>query len=416
MTASPTHDGSWVREYNETINLGKYYQKWTQLQNSSPMTPFTGYEITQNISQGSSKLITYQGALVTGDKILNLTYTGDASFYGRGYNIFGNSYAAAIDIPKMTFDDGVEQTVYIYNTGSLKDWGDQKTNTTGGAPGRYLAIPKNTAEAIQKQIPSMQGFLLITTKTSTVTLPYSTANGPVVKNDYQQRVRGEETAEDTEVSSNLSYLKMEVKNDSTYDTAWIFDAENTSHLYDNGWDGYRLNGMQGTSLFSDEETGELQVNTLDNIDEVYLKFMAGKEDTYTLTIQAENILDKYNDLYLKDLSTGTSVKLENKVTTYHFTAKNTESAERRFLIGGIKKDMSKINPFKIIDTLGKLTIKNTGTENGTLYLYDAIGRTILTHKIDAQTTINITDIQKGVYIANCFTEKGKKYNQKVVVR
>ena len=44
---------------------------------------------------------------------------------GSGYNIFGNSFTAAIDISKIQFPaSGVDSTVYLYNTGSLADWGN----------------------------------------------------------------------------------------------------------------------------------------------------------------------------------------------------------------------------------------------------------------------------------------------------
>lgn len=431
MTANPTFYGSYVRVYGESTNGNAYFKKWTDLTTYSPMTPFKGYEVTQE----SPKLITFQGALVVGDQTLTLNVSGGSNFYGAGYNIFGNSFVSAIDITKMIFPaslppNGVEQTVYLYNTGSFGEWAQGVT--TGGS---YTAVPVNTASAVAKEISSMQGFLLKASSTTypksyTVTIPYNATTNSMTKNTTLQRAKGIEKAKGDVVipidqsfteenNKKLRYLKIEVSSDSAYDCTWIFNNDSTSHLFDNGWDGYKLMGVKSTCIFSEEdEVGSLQVNTMDVIDSVYLYFMAGENKTqYTLNIQAENILDQYDNLFLFDLKTGASVKIEKDQTSYVFSAENITMPEKRFLLSGTKKDLTKIVPFKVSTNLGKVSVKNIGDEVGTLYIYDATGKMIASSDCPSQSVTSVScHLMRGVYLTSIITQKGKKYNQKIVIK
>lgn len=259
---------SYVRKSNELLNGDNiYYNEWEQLYDDASLTTFTGYEITQL----NPKTITFKGPLVTGDQTLNLTYTatpGGIFDTGSGYNIFGNSYTAAIDINKMQFaTSGVEKAVYLYNTGSLHDWYEA---TGDVVPGSYLAIPQNTSGEILREIPSMQGFMLIATAGSTVTIPYNS----VIKNMEAQRAPSAD-------NSALSYLTIDVISKSGGDRVWLFSQPGTSRKYDNGWDGRKIILNPGLSLFVDEGKDQLQVSTSDDLDKTYLSFMAGKDTEYT---------------------------------------------------------------------------------------------------------------------------------------
>ena len=194
---------SYVRVSNESkYGDAVYYNEWDQLYNADPLLAFKGYEITQNVIPGSGKLITYKGTLVTGDPATpgkqTLTLTKSGTNPGSGSNIFGNSFTAAIDIDKIAFpSSGVDKTVYIYNTGSLADWHDINTE-----PGSFVAIPSNVSDAIQGQISSMQGFMLVATAPTptTVTILYPTA---VQNNTVAQKVKRADAAE-------FSYLTADV--------------------------------------------------------------------------------------------------------------------------------------------------------------------------------------------------------------
>ncbi|MGC3978117.1 MAG: T9SS type A sorting domain-containing protein [Paludibacteraceae bacterium] len=406
VEANPTFYGSWVREYIESLNGDFMYQKWRQLDNSCVLSPFKGYEITQN----NPKVVTYQGNLVVGDQELMLSVSGSTGFYGAGYNIFGNSFTAAIDVSKIKFpESGVQKTVYIYNTGTFSEWAMQN-----GQAGTYIAIPQQTASVTGSEIPSMQGFLLIASENnSKITLPYNAIDNSLTKNTVAQRINKDHTSN----ANNLSYLKIEVKSNSMYDTAWLFEKENTSHLFDNGWDGYKLLGTEGMGLYFDEEIGKLQVNTLNNIDSTYISFKAGSETQYTMTFDSENLLNKYQNLYVIDLVEKKSIKLNSNIVTYHFFANNNISAEKRFLIKGVQKESKKHPNFRIIQKQGLLDVQNEGMENGVLYIYDTVGRTIATMACLSESTTSVPcNLERGAYILKIITEKGQRQVQKIIVQ
>lgn len=169
VTNNTTLWGSYIRQYHENLELNKYYQKWSDISNNDRLYPFTGYEITQD----APKIISFSGKLLTGDRTLTLSKTeiGGTKNYGSGYNILSNSYTAAIDIATTVFPaTGVDKTVYLYNTGSLEDWGTQYVNIRqcSSCISGYTLQYKFCAGTT----PSMQGFLLIaTTPGAAVTIP-----------------------------------------------------------------------------------------------------------------------------------------------------------------------------------------------------------------------------------------------------
>ena len=396
---------SYVRKSNELLNGDNiYYNEWEQLYDDASLTTFTGYEITQL----NPKTITFKGPLVTGDQTLNLTYTatpGGIFDTGSGYNIFGNSYTAAIDINKMQFaTSGVEKAVYLYNTGSLHDWYEA---TGDVVPGSYLAIPQNTSGEILSEIPSMQGFMLIATAGSTVTIPYNS----VIKNMEAQRAPSAD-------NSALSYLTVDVISKSGGDRVWLFSQPGTSRKYDNGWDGRKIILNPGLSLFVDEGKDQLQVSTSDDLDKTYLSFMAGKDTEYTLRINISK-LTGYKTLYLTDLDTKTVTDLSAPdEINYPFTATNTEKAERRFLI--TSKDKKNNDPkgqkVRIFNSGSTVRIDNPSDENGRVLIFDMFGQLRQTGVMNAASVTEITtSLPPSVYVVRVLSV-GADQSGKIVIR
>ena len=400
---------SYVRRSDETLNGDAiYYNEWVQLFDIDPLSPFTGYEITQNVTQAAGKKITFKGALVTtANQTLTLTKTTSGTTYdtGSGYNIFGNSYTAAIAIPQITFGSGVEQTVYLYNTGSLFDWYEATANTS--SPGSYLAIPKSVSGEIQKEIPSMQGFMLIAeSNNSTVTIPYTS----VINNSVQQRVKSAN-------SNKLSYLTADVVGKSGGDRVWLFSQPETSRKYDNGWDGRKIILNPGFSLYVDEGKDQLQVSTSDNLDKTYLAFRAGNDTEYTLKINKTNLTD-YQTLYLTDLATKTVVDLSAlNEYSYAFTASNTAKAERRFLITTKDKKVStKTVKVKIYSTDKTLFVDNPSDQSGEVLIYDMYGQLRQSGELLPATTTEInTTLPPSVYLVRV-KSAGIDQSDKIFIR
>ncbi|MFV0471691.1 MAG: hypothetical protein ACK5L7_06615, partial [Paludibacteraceae bacterium] len=165
VVADPTFYGSYLREYSEAANgASSYYKKWITLYNSSVLTAFKGYEITQD----APKILSMQGSLVFCDKTLTLTHLaplvagsgstggGDSNQnnlrYGVGQNVFGNSITAALPLANIGFpsDGSVEKTVYMFNTSTFGLWAEKVKPATqqGTSVGMYIAIPQSTGSAM----------------------------------------------------------------------------------------------------------------------------------------------------------------------------------------------------------------------------------------------------------------------------
>ena len=400
---------SYVRVSNESkYGDDNYYNEWDQLYTDAGLTSFTGYEITQNVSPGSGKLITFKGPLVTPDQTLTLTYSPNATTgnAGSGSNIFGNSFTAAIDINKIVFNEPtkVAETVYIYNTGSLADWHETDPLIE---PGSFVAIPKVVSPAIQREIPSMQGFMLIASAATTVTIPYSA----VLNNSVAQRVKPTDNAD-------FSFLTADVIGKSDAERVWLFSQPKTSHAYDNGWDGRKIL-PGGLTLYTDEMDEKLQVSTSDDLDGTYLALKAGSDTEYTLRINKSK-LTGYKTLYLTDLETNTVTDLSAlDEINYTFTATNTTNAVRRFLI--TSKDKKNNNgtkgpKVKIFNSGSTIRIDNPSDENGTVLIFDMFGQLRQTGVMNAASVTEITtSLPPSVYAVRV-QAAGIDQSGKIVIR
>ena len=402
--------GSYIRKYEENKNLNSYYQKWTDVGNNDKLTAFTGYEITQP----AAKTVSFQGELVTGDQTLTLTKNtstvNNSPQWGSGYNIFGNSFTAAIDISKIQFPaSGVDSVVYLYNTGSLADWGNngQTLPAEGGTGfvGSYYSIPQNTSPVVGKEIPSMQGFLLkTTTNGAQVTIPYSTATGiSATPNTTLQR-----TKQAAHASGEFSYMTVDVTGAGGVDRVWLFSQPETSHRFDNGWDGEKILLATGIVLYADGETGKYQVNTAADLDETYLAFRAGNESDYTLKIDKKN-LNGYETLYLQDLMTGTEINLSAVDTAlYQFTASNGQNAEKRFVLTRRSKtaiDNDRESLLTIYAAGNSILLNNRSDAAGIAGVYDLTGKQLYSATYQPKQLKRLElNLPEGVYMVKAKSE------------
>ncbi|HHT22647.1 MAG TPA: T9SS type A sorting domain-containing protein [Bacteroidales bacterium] len=441
IITDPTFYGSFIRKYNESINGTSYYQKWEPLNNSSVLTAFTGYEITQK----TQKFIHMQGALVFCNDTLTMTRKAPAVSgasganinYGLGQNIFGNSYTAAIRIDSIKFPPGnlVEKTVYLYNTGRFGDWGNAASIPNSGtiSAGSYTAIPADVASTVwDNQIPSMQGFLLKFTQDETtyngsdakVILPYG--SGKVVPNTKPQLVKGQQegqrvvqlaggtadlkSAEQEEEKAPLSYLRINLASKSTRDVLWLFSQEGTTEGFDNGWDGRKFFGTPKAFIYTETPDGPMQVSTNRTINGTYLTLYSNADTEYTLTLAKSN-LDDYTDLVLHDLKTGTKTPLNNDLTEYKFTSHNTGKAEKRFLITGHKpinnEDENSLSGYYITQAQ-TLVLTNNSDEEGTYSIYTTTGSLVKIEKLTVGTHSYLVLLTPGTYLVHlqAGTERG----------
>jgi len=412
------YNPSYVRMYNEAgwytgLTSDKH---WIQLVNGNTLTPFTGYEVTQNVASTYS----FAGELVNSNyNSGKLAYTPAAQYPGQ--HLIGNPYTAAIDISKIVFGSDnplvMENTVYLYNTGSYNDWVAQGSGGLSASkdtivPGQYVAVPYKAGGngGLPTQIPSMQAFLVRANSdnsSATVSISYTEA-GTIVKNTSKQR------------SSNIQHpcTIIDVKGSGFGDRMWLISEPSCSHNFENGWDGTKMYSEGATQLFAMESSGNYQVNTVDDIHNSYLGFQAGATDTYTMTFTNENTSSQYSALYLIDMFENNKVTdITNSGTTYTFSSNATDTPEKRFKIvtnfGAITDNQTigneKISVYCFQNTV---FINNVSNINGILHIYDIMGRLIQNTIFNAKNNSSLPiNLPAGTYLV-----KAKVGNDELVQR
>lgn len=427
---TPTFQGSYVREYSEPLNGTTFFQKWIELTDGNTLQAFAGYEITQDLQ----KTITIQGDLVYGDKTITLTreaagvydpITNTTTRYGLGQNVLGNSFTAAIDIPKLNFPPEVEKTVYIYNTGTFGEWG----NTVGGpaptdatdAGGAYRAVPFFPSSLIWNEIPSMQGFVFYykgvaetTGSPITMTLPYTTGAIPNTKLQSVKREKAPKTV--SSGTTDFSYLKVELESKSTRDKLWLFNQPGTSAEFDDGWDGTKFFGTSTAYIYSPTPAGPMQINTNSNIIGTKINFIANYDPSYKLIIKKINLDTDYPVLNLVDLVTNTVIPLNNEVTNYTFTATSDGVDVPRFEIKGYIAPPSDTPTPVTYVSKDNILIRNTGSSPLKVLLFDIAGHLLeqSTVKPFENTQLKI-GLQKGIYVIKISGENIDE-TKKIVIR
>lgn len=394
-----TFYGAIIREYNEPGA-----KKWVQLNNSSTLLPMKGYEI----AQPSPKKYVLTGTLYTGD--LNYTVTNTEGVSYAGQNIISNPYLAAIPVDEINFGTGdtMDKTVYVYNTGRLTEWTGGHAND-GTNPGQYLSIPYKAAGAagIPAEIAPMQGFLVRTNKDVTTAGSFAINYNQLVKNTAVQRAP----------KAAKPWLRLTLAAENSGDVMWLFAVDGTTPHYDNGWDGTKMGGDAGTPmLFSHNETGNYQINALDDIDDTDIAFRASNTDTqYTITFNhGGGIMDYYSKIYFEDKETGDIVDITEDGATYTFASSN-QSITSRFRIATSPALQTGTYDVHIYTEGEKLYMNNISDTDSTIELIDLSGRNLTTYYCKAgEMKVVQLAVPRGCYVVRATTERVQ--STKVVIK
>lgn len=249
-----------------------------------------------------------------------------------GENIIGNSWTAPLNIASMTTgmrdDDNIEKTVYIYITGNDKaDGEDGAQDGTTITPGQWLAIPVDAsgwpAWDGLKYIPSMQAYYIKVTGETTLSLDYKTMVRDSNKDSLNVQLRAPQRKNGEEAAITLT--KLRVEDSKTHTDLYLFEGDQFSEAYDNGWEAKYMEGDgRSAQLYAMSDTTKMAVLATSDIEGTVLGFAPGKEMTYTFTFFGAG-----NGYYLNDLKlrTATLISEEN---SYEFTYE--EGDTNRFYI------------------------------------------------------------------------------------
>lgn len=403
-----------INRWNEPTNDNK----WVSVPSGSVLEAFKGYEITSSSTTQPAGVYSFEGTLNVGDAGVDLTKTANVNYSGA--NLVANSYMAAIPINKdaLVFPEDIDQTVYLFNTGTRDQW--RKLNGTainqgGYRSGQYLAVPLNLGEQtninLPDRIPAMHSFMVLFPETHAPTggIPpqLEIKYGELVKNTTVNRGDGEQIVTRsaksdgaaTPASSTIPFLVMDVIGEQSADRVWVFAKEGTSHGFDNGWDGRKMSESGIAQLYVTDDNDRFQVATVPGLDNVVLGFDADTDGKYMLEFALSDHWTT-EDIYLYDLSTGTKERVTNG-GSYTFEAKKDTSAARFRLssTGGdtlLFEDEAVISVTSTTDRT--IVIRNDSDRSCSVFISDIRGKLLQRLEVQSGSEEITKEMTGGTYI------------------
>jgi len=397
VRAGPTFNDAYVRKKIESGTTSANH--WEELTGSSVLTSFTGYQI----SQANPKTYSIQGTLENSDFTSGQLAKTTSALY-PGQHLFANPYTASIDIRAIEFGSDVEETVYMYNTGTFLQWDSIDAGSFGSEAGQYIAVPKNSAgnAGLPRHVPSM-GSMLFSIFDS---LPGSSANSyvniaysSVMPNEAPLRTPALSTRENVNIVATI----IEVRGKLAGDKMWLFRNKAASRNFDNGYDGYKLIGPAlNPQIFAVENDGSYQINTVPTFHQTKLAFQAGQDTEYTMTFTHDNLGIHYARLYLHDRVTNTITDVTASGSTYRFSAPSTPQPVQRFALLTEEQNQalpdSRAAGFLLLNSESGVFVKNLTDEPATVLLFDLSGRLISRSVLQAGALNRLVTDQHQMYV------------------
>ncbi len=320
---------SWIYSWNEKVG------DWQNKRVSLVMAPFEGYATTQDkFAEGA--LISFTGTLLDG-KEYKRPLTANGTTIDKGMNVLANSFTAPIDIAQFStedFSEGVDPTIYIFNTGSRTD-AHQTVDIAekAEAKGQYLAVPVNNVDAMKAAykyptvIAPMQGFCIKTEKEGTVTLNYERL---VWNGNYSEHPNTPLRTPKKAVNlSTLGSLCVTISANGWSDNLYMLESDSYDKAFEAGYDATKMNSGE-FNVFAVEGESRLAVDATDNIIGTYVGVRTGEETTYTLSFSH---LMTNNELFLLDKETNEIVDIYDGVEYTFYAEPNSEITDRFQILG-----------------------------------------------------------------------------------
>lgn len=413
-----------------------FWQAWTQVQAAagSPVTlsPGVGYicynegdlNTVFTTGVGNPDRLNHDASYSPAVGYTLNDNTGGAGDFYDGWNLIGNPYQSALD-----WDDASWTRTNISNTVYLWD----------GDNGNYVYHYRNSddhisgigqtlnSDANARYIPAMQSFMVKATAANpSLTVPASAR----VHNDNQMYKANNDVAD-------FDYVKLQIANSNgIYDQTLvrvIDDAQILSEIDD--YDAYKAFATtpelpQISSLIDNSGAQTpLAINSLPiDFETEYqiipLSVVTKQSGDYTFT--APEIYTKYlNTFYLVDESNDQVIYIDLlKNPQYTVFIEEGEYRDRFFLLANYNSTnnfddvfVNKSSDIKVhsYNKFLYLSIANIDDLNGTVYLYDALGRCVFSEiATSTYNEFDLNNLQTGTYIVEYNTDN-KVVTTKVVL-
>lgn len=353
---------------------------------------------TVNVGQGytyypsDNETVEFKGALQSADFSPTITWT-DAS---HGYNVIGNPFSSALYWDATWTMSNVESTIWIWT-------GTQYQAQPGGLASHY--------------VPVGQGFFV-----------KANASAPSITIPASKRVHNSEAflKSGNGILSEYSMLSLKANNNSFEDNIHVSFGDNGTEAFDNGYDASKMFGSsEAPQLYLLEQGINQSYDHLPTLVEgqdriVAMSYIAGLDGSQTLIADLTYLTNA--NVSLEDLKTGTTQNLrENNV--YNFTGSKEDMPERFLLhfayspngIGDGYENASNIN----IYASGKdiyIRSSNKDIQQGTVYVYDLMGREIEQQFIGNSEFVKITVNLHNAYAVVKVVKEGFVKTEKVFIK
>jgi hypothetical protein len=238
--------------------------------------------------------------------------------------------------------------------------------------------------------------------------------------DADDRVHNTSWYKSDSIDMNTLKLKVYDTENNTAQESIIRLNNDATIDYDNQYDCYFLPGYAPQFYSVMEDGSKLSTNTFPDLSdnsEIYFDFIKNNSSKYYLKADGVNDFGKGIDVYLTDLKTNYTQKL-NDNPEYHFTAEEGDAAKRFKLHFGVlgTEDINAVPKLNIYSYHGEINISGEKAMTGTVNVYNITGQLVLTKRINNEKEVKLdAGNLKGLAIVSVVTS-GNTYNQKVLVK
>lgn len=389
ISSSQLPASAWVRRYEREKN-DDGDEKWVDLAENEMLTAGTAYEITQP----TPALYRFTGELSRSTKTWQISRIYSPTNY-NDMNILANPFSHPIPImaDRMSWPQTADRTIYLYNTGSRKDWENNNGANVNSdtAPGAYtIGVPIDVANRLPgmpTQIPTLSAFLVKSNTGLNFSSELRMYNGwtpiPMEENRSQEY---------------LPSIWMTVESEATTDQLWLVETDEATDDHDDGYDGEKIFTSGHVQLYA-LDSKDYQVSAKPELKHTDLAFVAGDEaGQYTLNIQLDSKL-KSHQYYLVDNQTGVTQPLHDGMR-YTFSAKSSDPIQRFAITTEptAVKEVKAQNYDIHVDAQRTVTVHNHTDEAAEVKIFDAAGKNVTNFSVAANGQDSETLFAPGVYV------------------
>ena len=336
------------------------------------------------------------GTLTTGSGLPALTYTS-ALGSSAGWNLIGNPYPSAIDWDNVTAGQSVNlaNAVYVYDN----------------ATQQYKVYVGGIGTLTNGIIPSMQGFLLKASGAS-----------PSLTLENQDRVHGGNVYYKSLQTDAENVISLKVEGNTFQDETFVRFVDGATPEFNDEWDAYKImSDSKAPSIYSVTSNLNYVVNTLPLThiqSAVPVAVSVVSPGTYTITANGIESFTSGTYIRLDDKKTGTSQVLNDNMV-YSFSASPDDASDRFVLnfmnVTSVPESVAD-ETFGISQINGSLRITTGEATKAEIFVFNMLGQMVLCGNMNGNTlsTLNIADLQNGVYVLSLI-KANKKTSKKIIV-